>query len=179
MDCSTKAPLSSTVSQSLPNFMSIQSVMLFKHPILCHLVLLLPLIFRSIRVFSNELALCIRWPKSIGALASASVPPVNIQGWFPLGLTSLISLQSKGLWRVFSSTRASVFWHLAFFMVQLSCLYMIIGKTIALTIWIFVDKVMYLLFNMLSRFITAFLPRSERLLISWLQSLSAVILEPR
>ena len=116
-----------------------------KHLILCHLLLLWPLIFPSIRVFSSESALCIRWPKSIGALASASVPPINIQGWFPLGLTGLISLQSKGLWRVFSSTRASVFWHLAFFMVQLSRLYMIIGKIIALTIWIFVDKVISLL----------------------------------
>ena len=91
--------------------------------------------------------------QSIGALASASVLPMNIQGWFPLGLTDLISLLSKGLLRVFSST---IIWkHLlrcsAFFMIQLPHLYIITGKTIALTIWTFVDKVMSLIFNMLSR----------------------------
>ena len=109
--------------------------------------------------------------QSIGASASASVLPMNIQGWFPLGLTGLISLQSKGLSRVFSnhSSKASIQCS-AFFMVQLSHSYMITGKTTALTIWTFVSKVMSLLFNMLSRLVIAFLPRSKRLLIWWLQS---------
>ena len=113
--------------------------------------------------------------KSIGA--SASVLPMNIQDWFPLALTGLISLQSKGLSRVFSSTslKASILWHSAFFMVQIC---MTTGKTIALTIQTFVCKVMSLLFNILPRFVTVFLPRSKNLLISWLHSLSAVILEP-
>ena len=113
-----------------------------------------------------------------GASASALVPSLNIQDWFPLGLTCLISLQSQGLSRVFSNTiglEASVFWCLASFMVQLSHPYMTTGKTKALTIWNFVGKVMSLLFNMLSRFVIAFLPRSKRLLVSWLQSPSAVI----
>ena len=113
--------------------------------------------------------------QNIGASASVSVLPMNIQGWFPLGLTGLISLQSKGLSRVFSNTTAQKHpsWCSAFFMVQLSHPYMTTGKTIALTSWIFVDKVMSLLFNMLSRFVTVFLPRSKRLLISWIQSPSA------
>ena len=118
--------------------------------------------------------------QSIGALASASFLPMNIQGWFPLRLTYLISLQSKGLSRVFSSTtvrKHQIFLHSAFFMVQLSHLYMTTGKTIALTIWTFVGKVMSLLFNMLSRFVIAFLLRSKRLLLSWLQSPSVVMLE--
>ena len=112
----------------------------------------------------------------IGVSASASVLPVNIQDWFPLGWTVWISLQSKGLSRVFSNTTVQKH---QFFRVQLSHPYMITGKTIALTIWTFVSKLMSLLFNMLSRFVIAFLPRSKRLLISWLQSPSAVILEPR
>ena len=113
--------------------------------------------------------------QSIAASASASVLPVNIQSWFPLGLPGLISLLSKGLSRVFSSTtvqkhqfsRCS-----AFFMVQLSYLSMTSGQTIDLTIQTFVGKVMSLLFNMLSRFVIAFLPRSKCLLISWLQSVT-------
>ena len=119
--------------------------------------------------------------QSIGASASASVHPMNIQDWFPLGLTGWISLQSKGLSRVLQhhSSKASVLRFSAFFMVQLSHPYMTTGKTIALTTWAFVVKVMSLLFNMLSRWVIAFLPRSKRLLISWLQSPSAVILEPK
>ena len=109
--------------------------------------------------------------RNIEASASASVLPVNIQGWFPLGLTVLI-LQSKSLLQ-HHRLKASIIWHSAFFMVQLSHLYMTTEKTIALTIWTFVGKVMSLLFNTLSRFVTAFL-----LLISWLQSPFAVILEP-
>ena len=120
--------------------------------------------------------------QSIGASASASVLPMNIQDWFPLGLTGLISLQSKGLSRVFSNTtvqKASILQRSAFFTVQLSHPYMTTGKTIALTRWTFVGKVMSLLLKMLSRFVTAFLPRSKCLLISWLHSPSAVILEPK
>ena len=119
--------------------------------------------------------------QSIGASALASVLPVNTQDRFPLGWTGWISLQSKGLLsRVFSNTTvqsisSSV---LRLHMVQFSHPYMTTGKTIALTRWTFVGKVMSLLFNMLSRFVIAFLSRSKRLLISWLQSPSAVILEP-
>ena len=113
--------------------------------------------------------------------ASAPVLPMNIQGWFPLGLTGLISLQSKGLSRIFSSTslKASVLWCSAFFMVQLWYLNMITGKIIALMIQIFVSKVVSLLFNMVSIFFIAFFPRSKCLLISWLQSPSTVILESK
>ena len=118
--------------------------------------------------------------QSTGASASASVLPMTIQGWFPLGLTGLVSLLSKRLSWLFSYLKASILWCSAFFMVQqLSHLYMTTVKTIALTRWTFVGKVMSLLFNMLSRFVIAFLPRSKCLLISWLQSLSAVILETK
>ena len=98
-----QASLSFTISQSLLKFMSIESVMASNYLILCRPLVLLPSIFPSIRVFSSESALRIRWP-NIGASDSASVLPVNIQGWFPLGLTGLIFLLSKGLSRVFSST---------------------------------------------------------------------------
>ena len=116
--------------------------------------------------------------QSIGASASASVPPMNIQDWFPLGWTGWISLQSKGLSRVFQhhSSNASILRCSAFFIVQLSHPYMTTGKTMALTRWTFVGKVMSLLFNMLSRLVIAFLPRSKYLLISWLQSPSSVVL---
>ena len=119
--------------------------------------------------------------QSIGISASTSVLPINIQDWFPLGLTGLISLQSKGLSRVFSnhSSKTSIIQCSAFFIVQLSHPYMTTGKTIPLTRQTFVDKVMSLLFNMLSRMVIAFLPRSKCLLISWLQSPSAVILETK
>ena len=119
--------------------------------------------------------------QSIGASASASVLPMNIHGWFPLGWTGWILLLSKGLSRVFQyhHSKASILWCSAFILVQLSHLYMTNGKTKALTIWMFLGKVMSLLFNMLSRFVVAFLSRSKCLLISWLQSLSAVILKPK
>ena len=114
--------------------------------------------------------------QNIGALTSASILPMNIQGWFPLGLTGWISLQSKGLKNLLQhSWKASVFWHSTLFMVQVSHLYMTTGKTIVLTLQTFVSKVKFLLFNMLSRFVIAFLPRSKHLLISWLQSPSTVI----
>ena len=120
--------------------------------------------------------------QSIGVSASASVLPMNIHDWFSLGWTGWISLQSKGLLRVFSNTTVQ---KNQFFGTQLSLQssshihYMTTGKTIALTRWTFVGKVMSLLFNMLSRLVIDFLPRSKHLLISWLQSPSAVILEPK
>ena len=123
--------------------------------------------------------LCIRWPS---IRASATVLPVNIHSWFPLGLTGLISLLSKGLSRVFSN--ATILKHQCFstqpsLWSNSHICNMTTGKTIALTICTFFGKVMYLLFNMLSRFVLAFLPRSKHLLISWLQLLSIVILEPK
>ena len=120
--------------------------------------------------------------QSIGASASASVLPMNIQGWFPLGFDWLVLLAVQGTLKSLlqhHSSKASVLRCLAFFIVQLSHLYMTTGKTIALTICAFVGKVMSLLFNMLSRFVIAFLPRSRCLLISCLQSPSAVILESK
>ena len=118
--------------------------------------------------------------QSIGVSASASVLPMNIQDLFPLGLTGLISLQSKGLSRVsFNTTVQKILWRSAFFIVQLSLPYLTNGKTIALTRWTSISKVMSLLFNIPSRLVIAFLPRSKNLLISWLQSLPTVILEPK
>ena len=119
--------------------------------------------------------------QSIGVSASASVLPMNTQDWSPLGWTGWISLQSKGLSIVFSNTtvqKASILQHSAFFIVQLSHPHMTTGKTKALTRWTFVGKVMCLLFNMLSRLVVTFLPKNKHLLTSWLQSPSAVILEP-
>ena len=119
--------------------------------------------------------------QTVGASASASDLLVNIQDWFPLGLTGLMSLQSKGLKSLLQhhSSKAPIVRHSAFFLVQLSHPYMTTGKTTALTRRAFVGKVMSLLFKMLSRFIIAILPRNKCLLTSWLQSPSAVILEPR
>ena len=112
---------------------------------------------------------------SQGIGPSASVLPMNIQGWFPLELTGFISLQWRDSWESSlqnHNLKESILWHSAFFMVQLSYLYMTTGKTIALARWTFIGKVMPLLFNMLSRFVIAFLPRSKCLSILWLQSLS-------
>ena len=119
--------------------------------------------------------------QNIGVSASKSVLPMNTQDWFPLGWTGWISLQSKGLSSLLQhySSKASILWHSAFFIVQLSHPYMTTGKTIALTRRTFVDKVISLLFNMLSWLVITFLLRSQCLLISWLQSPSAVILEPK
>ena len=121
--------------------------------------------------------------QSTGVSASGSVLPMNIQDWFPLGWTGLISLQSKGFSRVFSNTTVQKhqFFGAQFSLWSNSYLhpYMTTGTTIALTRWTFVGKVMSLLFNMLSRLVITFLPRSKRLSISWLQSPSAVILEPQ
>ena len=176
MDCSTL--ISFTLSRSLAN--------------------LYPLSWWCYRAISSSAISFSFYPQSFPALgsfqmsqlftsggqstgASASVLPVNIQGWFPLGLTGWISLLSKALSRVFStpqfkSISSSV---LSLLYVQLSHPYVTTGKTIALTIWTLVGKVMSLLFNMLSRLVIAFLPRSKCLLISWLQSPSAVILESK
>ena len=136
---------------------------------------ILPSIFLSIRVFYKELVLHIRWLKFWNCSFSL---PMNIQDWSPLGLTGLISLTLKSLIQHHSS-KASILQHSVFFMVQLSYPFMSTGKMIALTIWTFVSKMMPLLFNTLSRFVIAFLPRSNCLLISWLQSPSVVMLKPK
>jgi len=151
------------------------------HLILCHPLLLLPSVFTSIRIFSNESALPIRWPKHWSF--SFSIRPSNEHPGlisFRMDWLDLLAVQGalKSLLQHHSS-KASVLQHSAFFMVQFSHLYVTTAKTTALTRWIFVGKVMSPLFNRLSRFIIAFLPRGKRLLISWLQSPSAVILEPK
>ena len=150
------------------------------HLILCCLLLLLPSIFPSIRVFSDESALCIRWPNYWSF--SFSISPSNEHTGlisFRMHWLDLLAVQGplKSLLQHHSS-KTSLLWHSAFFIVQCSHPYMTTGKTIALTRQTFVDKVLSLLFNMLSRLVITFLPRSKRLLISWLQSPSAVILEP-
>ena len=134
-----------------------------------------------IRVFSSELLLA-SGSQSIGASGSASVLPITIQGRFPLGLTGLISLQHDGLAIVFAKTtvqKATLLWCSTFFMVYLSHPDRSTGETIAWTMSTFVSKVMYMFFKTLCRFVLAFLPRSKCLLISWLQSPSTVILEPK
>ena len=151
------------------------------HLILCHPLLLLTSIFPSIRVFSSESALCIRWPKHWSFSFSIS-PSSEYSGLisFRIDWFGLLAVQGtlKNLLQPHSS-KVSILWHSAFFMVQLSHPYITTGKTIALTWQTFVGKEMSQLFNMLSRFFIAFLPRSKRLFISWLRSPSAVILEPR
>ena len=146
------------------------------HLILCHPLLLLPSIFPSIRVFSNESALGIRWPKywSFSFIIS---PSNEHPGLISFRMDWLDLLAVQGPSRVFSNTIVQKY-HSGFFVVQLSHPYMTTGKTIALTRWIIVGKVMSLLFNMLSRLVISFLPRSKCLLISWLQSPSAEIWEP-
>ena len=151
------------------------------HLILCCPLLLLPSIFPSIRVFSKESALCIMWPKYWSS--SFNISPSNEHPGlisFRIDWLDLLAVQGtlKSLLQHHSS-KPSIFWHSAFFIVQLSHPYMTTGKTIALTRWTFVGKVTSLLFNMLSRLVITFFPRGKRLLISWLQSPSAVILEPR
>ena len=155
--------------------------MAYNHLILCCPLLLLPSIFPSIRVFSNESALRIRWPMYWSFSFSCS-PSNEHPGLISLRMDGLdlLAVQGtpKGLLQ-YHSSKASILQHSAFFMVQLSHPYMTIGRTIALTRWTFVSKVMSLLFKILSRFVIAFLPRSKHLLISWLQSPSVVILEPK
>ena len=142
-------------------------------------ILLLPSIFSSIRDFSNESAFRIRWPKYWSFSIS---PSSEYLGLISLKTDWLDLLAVQGTFRSLlqhHSLKASILWHSAFFMVQLSQPYMTTGKTIALTIGTFVGRVMFLLFNTLSRFVIVFLPRSKCLLISWLQSPSAVIFEPK
>ena len=163
-------------SWSLLKLMSTKLVMSFNHLILFHPLLLLPLIFPSIRVFSNESAFHIRWPKYWGF--SFSISPSNeYSGLISFRIDWLDLLAVQGNLRSLHhhhSSKASILLRSAFFMVQLSYPYMTTGKTIALTRRTFVGKVIFLLFNMLSRLIIVFLPRSKLLLISWLQSPSAV-----
>src|SRR5574340_529997 len=176
-----QASLSITNSWNLPKLMSIESVMPSNHLILCRPLLFLPSIFPSIRVFYNESVLCIRWPKYWSF--SFSTRPSNEHSGlisFKIDWFDLLAVQGalKSLLQHHSS-KASIFQCSAFFTVQLSNPYMTTGRTIALIRWTFVRKVISLPFNMLSRLVTAFLPRSKHLLISWLQAPSAVTLESR
>ena len=180
MDCGTPGL---PVHHQLPEptkCMSIELVMSSNHLILCCPLLLLPSIFPSIRVFSNESVLRIRWPKYWSF--SFSISPSNEYSGlisFRVDWLDLLAVQGtlKSLLQHHSS-KASILQCLAFSIVQLSHPYLTTGKTIALTRWTFVGKVMSLLLNMLSRLVITFLPVSKRLLISWLQLPSAVILEP-
>ena len=177
MNCTYQASLSVTSSRSSPKLMPIESVMPSSHLILCCPLLLLPSIFPSIRAFSNESALHIRWRKyqSFSFNISLSSEYSGLIS-FRMDWLDLLAVQGtlKSLLQHHSS-KASILRCSAFFTVQLSHPYMTTGKTIALTRQTFVGKVMSLLFNMLSRFVIAFLPRSKCLLISWLQSPSVVI----
>ena len=176
-----QACLSITNSRSLPKLMPIESVMPSSHLILCCPLLFLPSIFPSIRVFSNESALHIRWPKywSFSFNISPSIEHPELTS-FRRDWLDLLAVQGilKSLLQHHSS-KASVLQHSAFSIAQLSHPYMTTGKTIALTRWTFVGKAMSLLFNMLSRLVITVLPRRKCLSISWLQSPSAVILEPQ
>ena len=170
-----QGPLSSTVSWGWLKFMAIESVMLSSHLILHCSLLLLPSIFPSIRVFFNESALPIRWPKHW----SFSTNPFN-EYWelifFRIDWFYLLDIQgiSENL-LPHHNLKASILQRSAFFMVQLSHPYMTTGKTVALTIQMSVGKVMSLLFNTLARFVTVFLPRSKYLLISWMQHRTLVL----
>ena len=170
------------VHHQLPEFtklMPTELVMPSNHLILCCPLLLLPSIFPSIRVFSNELVLHIRWPKYWGFSFGIS-PPNEYSGLIFLRMDWLDLLAVQGTLKSLlqhHNSKASVLRHSAFFILQLSYPYMTTGKTIALTRRTFFGKVMSLLFHMLSNLVIAFFLRSKRLLISWLQSLSAVILE--
>ena len=163
MDCSTPGFPAHPISQSLLKLMSIESAMPSNHLILCRPLLLLPSIFPSIRVFSNELALRIRWPKywsfsfSISSFSEYSGLISFRIDWLDL-LTAQGTLKSL---LQHHNLKASILWCSAFFIVQLSHPYKTTGKTIALTIWTFVGKVMSLLFNMLSRFVIAFFPKEQ------------------
>ena len=175
-----QASLSITNSQSLPKLMSIELVMSSNHLIFCHPLVLLPSTFPSIRVFSNQSSLCIRWPKYWSFNFNIS-PSSEYSGLISFRMDWLDLLAVQGTLKSLvqhHSSKASILWRSAFFIVQLSHPYMTTRKTIALTRWTFVGKVMSLLFNMLSRSVITCFPRSTCLFISWLQSPSAVILEP-
>ena len=161
--------LSLSISRSLPKFMSIASAMLSSHFMLWCPLLLLPSIFPSIRNFSNKLIVHIRWPK-YWSISFSNSPSNEYSGLISLKIDCFDLLAVQGTLRsLFNhhSYRASILCHSAFFTVQLSQQYMTTGKTIALTLWTFVGRAMSLLFNILSRFVIAFLPRSYHLLISW------------
>ena len=175
MDCSTPGfPI--TNSQSLLKLMSIELVMPSNHPILCRPLFLLLSIFPRIRFFSDESALPIRWPKDWSF--SFNISPSNGHpGLISCRMDWLDLLAVQGTLNSllqYHSTKASILWHSAFFILQLSHPYMTTGKTKAVTRWTFFGKVMCLLFNMLSSLVITFLLRSKHLLISWLQSPSAV-----
>ena len=175
-----QASLSSTISQSLFKFTSIESMMPPNHLIRCYPLLLLPSVFPSIWVFPNDLTLhqvAKVWSFSFGISSSNEYSGLIS---FRINWFGLLAVQGtlKSLIQHHIS-EVSILWHSAFFMIQLSHPYMTTGKTIALTRWTFVGKVMSLLFNMLSRFVIASFPRSKHRLISWLQSPSTVILEPK
>ena len=179
MDCSTPGLPIHHNSWSLLKLMSIESVMPSNHLILCHPLLLLPSILPSIRVFSNELVLHIRWPKDWSF--SFSISPSNEYSRlvsFMIDWLELLAVQGilKSLLQ-HNSSKSSILWHSAFLIVHLTHPYKTTGKTKALIRQTFVGKVMSLLFNMLSRLVLAFLPRIKCLKISWLQSPTAVILE--
>ena len=173
-----QASLSITNSRSSLRVVSTESVMHSSHLILCRPLLLLPPVPPSIRVFSSESTLHMRWPK-YWSFSFSIIPSKEISGLisFRMDWLDLLAVQEilKSLLQHHSS-KASILWHSAFFIVQLSPPYMTTGKTSSQT---FAGKVMSLLFNMLSGLVITFLPRSKRLLISWLQSPSAVILEPQ
>ena len=161
--------------------MSIELVMPSNNLILSCPLLLPPSIFPSIRVFSNEPTLCIRWPKYWSFSFNIS-PSSEDPGLISLRMDWLDLLAVEGMLKNLlqhHNSKASILRCSSFFIIQLSHPYMTTGKTIALTRWTFVDKIMSLLFNMLSRLVITFLPRSKHLLISWLQSPSEVILVPR
>ena len=161
-----QASLSFTISQSLLKLMSIESVMPSNHLVLCWSLFLLPSVFPSIRVFSNKLALHIRWSK----YWSFSISPSNeYSGLISFRIDLFVLPEVLGsLNSLLHSSKASILWCSAFFMVQLSHSYMTTGKTIALTIWTFVGKVVSCFLNMLSRSVIGFLPRNKCLLLSWL-----------
>ena len=176
-----QASLSITNFQSLLKLRSIESMMPSSHLILCRPLLLMPLIPPSIRVFSNESTLHMRWPKYC-SFSFSIIPSKEIPGLTSFRMDWLDLLAVQGTLKSFlqhHSSKVSILQCSAFFTVQLSHPYMTTGKTIALTRGTFVGKVMSLLLNMLSRLVLTFLPRSQPLLISWLQSPSPVILEPQ
>ena len=176
-----QALLLSTISQSLLRFLSTELVMPSNHLILCCPLLLLPSIFPSIRVFSNESTLHIRWPKYWSF--SFSISPCNdYSGFISFRSDRFDLLAGQGTLKSFllhHSSKVSILWHPAFFTIQLSHPYVTTGKTTVLTRWTFVGKVISLLFNMRSRFVIASLPKNKRFYVSWLQLPSAVILSPR
>ena len=181
MDCALQVFLSFTISQSLLKFMAIELVMLTNHLILCHPLLFLLSIFPSIRVFSNESVICIRWPKYCSF--SFSISPSNEYSgliffridWFGLLEVQRASQESSPAPQFESICSSALSLHYGSTLSS----YMTTGKTIALTVWTFVAKVMSLLLNILSRCVIAFFLKSKSLLISWLQSLSTVIMEPK